>query len=451
MKTVTDKSLTGQLGANLIEAIVLKMGFVWRPTAIFDTGVDGEIEIRNTQSGQMTNFLLKVQSKAGGSYFKAETETSFEFLCTESDLEYWLKGNLPVLLIVSNPEVGEAFWIPIKEYSRQYPQTLLTRKIVFDKRSHRFDESCAENIKKLAVPQERGIYFPPRRRPEMLQSNLLPVTHYPEHIFSAQTNCRIAPEVWSVLAEKGLKTGGEWFLKDKKIFSFHNLHDSSLAQVCEKGTIEAIETKEYAFSVNEEMRRDFVRLLKQCLKEKCWGLHFRYNKEYDCFYFSPAKWQIKTRKPIKLPYKLFHKDSYSTIFHAYGHKTKADVVYYCRHLAFEAEFREFDEVWNCVLTPTYLFTHDGRKLSSKRDEYLSKIKRHENNSNVVRYVRCLGQFLAKKRDNEFFKDYELLQFGNPVEFESDYGIEEEDWLQHEERNLTIPEETKTDDFLLFDR
>ena len=63
-KKVTSQSIIGQQGANLIEQIVLKMGYVWRATSIFDVGIDGEIEIRDPMTGEMTNTIVKVQAKA---------------------------------------------------------------------------------------------------------------------------------------------------------------------------------------------------------------------------------------------------------------------------------------------------------------------------------------------------------------------------------------------------
>ena len=102
-KKITPQSIIGQRGANLIEQIVLKMGYVWRATSIFDVGIDGEIEIRDPMTGEMTNTIVKVQAKATTKPFQAETDNSFEYHCSPKDLDYWLQGNVPIILVVCRP------------------------------------------------------------------------------------------------------------------------------------------------------------------------------------------------------------------------------------------------------------------------------------------------------------------------------------------------------------
>jgi hypothetical protein len=46
------KQLLGGQGINLIERLANEMGFVWRPTATHDVGIDGEIEVRDPSSGR---------------------------------------------------------------------------------------------------------------------------------------------------------------------------------------------------------------------------------------------------------------------------------------------------------------------------------------------------------------------------------------------------------------
>ena len=108
-KRIHKSSIIGQEGVNLIEGVVLGMGFVWYPTGGLEAGIDGFIEIRDSATGEVTNSVAQVQSKAGPSFFHAETETSFEFRCDERDLDYWLQGNAPVILVVSRPQSNEAY------------------------------------------------------------------------------------------------------------------------------------------------------------------------------------------------------------------------------------------------------------------------------------------------------------------------------------------------------
>lgn len=115
-KRLTQAQILGQQGVNLIEERVLAMGFAWHPTnQALEVGIDGHIEIRDVQTGRMSGSFLYVQSKARTG-LERETDTSFEFTCTRDDLEYWLSGTAPVLLVISKPRERQAWWVSIKDY-----------------------------------------------------------------------------------------------------------------------------------------------------------------------------------------------------------------------------------------------------------------------------------------------------------------------------------------------
>ena len=61
MKKLSSQSLIGQQGVNLVERIVLEMKYAWRPTPVFDVGIDGEIEVCDPVTGEATNSYIKVQ------------------------------------------------------------------------------------------------------------------------------------------------------------------------------------------------------------------------------------------------------------------------------------------------------------------------------------------------------------------------------------------------------
>ena len=81
-KKIHDSSI-GQQGVNLIERVVLGMGFAWYPSGGVEAGIDGTIEIRDAVTGEATNSIIQVQSKATANPFQAETERTFEFRCAE--------------------------------------------------------------------------------------------------------------------------------------------------------------------------------------------------------------------------------------------------------------------------------------------------------------------------------------------------------------------------------
>jgi len=188
-KSIPRSFAIGQQGINLIEAVVLKMGFLWHPSGPVEAGIDGTIEICDPQTGAALNSIVQVQSKATSVSFPNETDTSFEWVCESKDIDYWLNGNAPVILIVSRPATGEAYWVPIKQYFAK-PETRSSRKIVFDKRTSKFNENSKLALIDLALPKDSGIYFSPLLRSEKLVSNLLAVRYFPERLYVAETDFR---------------------------------------------------------------------------------------------------------------------------------------------------------------------------------------------------------------------------------------------------------------------
>ena len=104
-KKIGKNDITGALGVNIIERRLLEMGYLWYPSGGVEAGIDGRLEIR-AESGEVTNLVISVQSKATDGLFQSETDTHFSFVCSERDLRYWLQGNLPVILVCSRPKTG---------------------------------------------------------------------------------------------------------------------------------------------------------------------------------------------------------------------------------------------------------------------------------------------------------------------------------------------------------
>src|SRR3954462_10152031 len=93
------------------------MQHLWQPTAGTDSGIDGQIELRDPATGTVRNVRLGVQSKATTKPWSGETEESFYFRATPDDVEYWLSSSQPVLVICSRPDTGEAYWRSVQEWA----------------------------------------------------------------------------------------------------------------------------------------------------------------------------------------------------------------------------------------------------------------------------------------------------------------------------------------------
>src|SRR5215213_116075 len=152
-KKIHQNSIIGQEGVNLVERLVLKMGFLWYATPGMEAGIDGVIESRDRITGAVYNKIIQVQSKATEKRFAGETAEKFHYTCDENDLRYWLEGNTPVILVVSRPHTDEAYWVSIKSYFKN-PEKRASRKVVFDKKRDRFDEHSAKALMDLTTLRE---------------------------------------------------------------------------------------------------------------------------------------------------------------------------------------------------------------------------------------------------------------------------------------------------------
>lgn len=426
-KKLATQSIVGQMGANFIERIVLQMRYAWRPMLIFDMGIDGEIEICDPVTGEATNAIVKVQVKTTTQPFQAETPDSFEYTCGQKDLDYWLRGNAPIILIVCRPDTAEAYWVSVKDYFKELA-TQKTHKIHFNKQRDRFDVSCAPVLKQLALPKDSGIYFAPLPKVEKLYSNLLKVASIAPRLWIAETDYREPKDVIAKFKSLGTRVGTEWILTNKRILTFHDLQEYPFNTICDLGTCEDFDTSEWANTDDEDKKREFVRLLNQCLRERTRLLGLRYNQEREYYYF-PATPKLRTRK---VRYQSIKNWVSREVFKQYSKKSDLNQRAYCRHSAFKGHFLRLDGEWYLEITPTYHFTTDGYKEDVFREERLKGIKRLERNPAVIGHLLMWAHYLQKPIGNMFSSEYPFLSFGGLATVDIDTGIADEIWYQAEE-------------------
>lgn len=150
-KKVIRQTLIGEAGIALIHTRVTEMGFLFHPRRV-DHGIDGHIDLVDPVSGEVLNLVLLVQSKASTLPFTAETDTSFRYTCDARDLNSWLRGNAPVILVLSHPEQHQAWWVDIREEFAE-TQSRASRIIKVDKRRQVFDASAAQELLRRAAPR----------------------------------------------------------------------------------------------------------------------------------------------------------------------------------------------------------------------------------------------------------------------------------------------------------
>src|SRR5439155_19789712 len=165
---------------NLIERRVLQMGSRWTASGPNEIGIDGYIELFDPNSRQALGVTLAVQSKVVSSISDAGKQT-FDYWCDASDVEYWLNGNTPVILVVSSPASNESYWISVKDYFKDWKPAEPAR-VTFVKGQDRFNPDSFRLLVAIATPKPR-LYLAPARHQETLHTNLLPLDACPARIF----------------------------------------------------------------------------------------------------------------------------------------------------------------------------------------------------------------------------------------------------------------------------
>ena len=424
-KRIPQTSFTGHKGILLIEGVLAEIGWLFTSTtAHTDGGVDGFIEIRQNDTGDLTNLILQVQSKATAKEWVAETDNSFEFRVSERDIAYWTQGNTPVILVVSRPDTDEAYWVSVKDYFSS-PATRKSKKVRFDKQRQRFDAKAASALFNIAAPVDSGLYSELLPKQETLQLGLLPVVKHAPHVYVANTDFKEGWEVAREFREAGVRPGEEWFLKEGKIFSLLDLRSPVWRDIVEQGTIEQFDANEWASTHDSNKRRDFVRLLNFALKNYLGARGiWRYapKKSAVVYYFAPGEDKIdrmQSWEGAKGEVPRF------VVKGIPAKKEPTRMVCY-RHLACKPRFDRFGDQWYLVIETTYHFTLDGHQPSGYREEYLSGIKRLEGNQAVTNNQRFWVDALT--RHDLFSRRSEMIEFGSPVKFEVDFGIPDEDWM-----------------------
>jgi hypothetical protein len=432
IKKISENDIVGELGINLIQKACLDMGFLWHPTGL-EAGIDGYIEIR-LDSGEVTNSIIQVQSKATDRPFEADTPSTFEFRCSAKDLDYWLAGNAPVILVRSRPRTNEAYWVSLKDYFSDLGRRK-SAKVIFDKVRDRFDDGAKAALHRLAIPADSGFYLGTRPKPEVVYTNLLELASFPKAYYVAATEYRTPGEIFATLRELTDNVHGEWILGGKMLTSFHDLSKRPWLEVCDRGSVEELETNEWAQTDDPVRQRQFVQLLNACLRAKLFKKGVKFSRESQCYYFRATQ-DLSERE---YAYQSRENRTSRSVFKGYPKKSDHTQMSYYRHSAFAGRFVRYGTVWYLQITPTYHFTRDGATLSRFAPDLLSGIKRLETNQAVHGQVVMWAHLLTER--SLFDTGPKFLDFSSLVDFSLDAGLDDDAWLKHEDTEKSVALQT----------
>jgi hypothetical protein len=411
-KRVTRQTLIGEGGVALISQRVNEMGYLYHDRRV-DHGIDGEIELVGP-NGEALNRVIMVQSKASNRRQHAyETADSFQWAASKADLDYWLSGNAPVIVVLSRPAEKAAWWFDVRaEFGT--PRRRAERTVIINKHMQSFDESAASALFHLGTPRDSGVFLASPPKKELLTSNLLPIESWPDTLFIAPTSVRTYGDGWERLKSTPGHADG-WILHDGMLVSFGDLRAAPLQGLCDGG-VERLDSYEWAFSDDEDTTHRFADLLRRTLASDR-RRDLQWHKTRDHLYFRATR-DLKPRREGRGGGRRGR-----TVFGPHYSKAEPERVSYYHHAALKPRFRRIGERWYCQLGVDYCFTRDGRNEVSFADGLLAGIKRMDRHPAVLGWTLMWERYLQ----GDLFSAESLLTFGALLTFEVDRGIDDAWW------------------------
>jgi nucleoside phosphorylase len=296
------------------------------------------------------------------------------------------------------------------------------------------EDSTAQLRRNIHLPPGAGAIAPLESKTERLTSNLLEVASYGPRLFLADTNLTRGEQVWDAFKQVDYHCPAEFLVHEKRILSFRNLAEYPWTRVCDRGTIEEFDTDEWARSDDPVRTAHFIELLTGALNERLWP-EVRLFRKLDIFAFAAT--QDLRAKAVR--YKNGNRTARRTVFQPYESVYGGQTYVYYRHAGVRAQFRRLAGQWYLEITPTYVFTKDGRLIHRRHERLLRGIKRLDRNRAVLAQLLLWAEHL---RGNIFTSGYPYQSFGAFLEGDLDVGILDQDWQARDDLATAEPAATK---------
>ena len=445
-KKATDQTLIGEQGVALIAGAVGQMGHLWHPTSGADSGIDGDIELRDPATGQVRNVRIAVQSKATERRWPAEDDDGFSFSPSYDDIEYWLSSNQPVIVVCSRPSDGEAYWRSVQEWAVD-PTRRAERTIRFDKHRDRFDKSARDLLFDLRATEHDRVEPPgPPPEPETALANFMPIRWQSDVVWSADVAGRDPASLLAAAREAGASHSGLAF-HDGRIWSLREPAEPFLAAIA------ATDPQVTPLAeLSESDDRSDLDLLRQLVRHDLIDRHdywLRWHAQKRCAYFRRRgdqeavafSWATRPGRTVVTP-------QYA--------KTGGHFTGY-RHDAARLHVRRVGGGLHLQLSPSYLFTWDGKQVSGHHDRALAGIKRKDRHASVSQMLRMWAHLFTDEATMAGLAHPFTL--GPLVEVEVPRGIPDRGWqevspddlgVDADDEFLPIDVEDEDDELRLFD-
>ncbi len=420
-KKIHDQTFIGEGGTAVVQKVLMEMRYGWLPTGRFDAGIDGYIELRDSQSKEMLGAHLGAQVKTRAK-FTAETDETFEFRCEQEDIDYWMRSNLPVLLICVRSESSDAWYVCATEYFSD-PDVRASRRLVFHKHEDRFDKSVASVLRDLALPPDAGVSPQGLTGPETLLTNLLPV-HHGQKIWRAPTTCSTTEQANAKYAEVDGPRASDYLLRDRCLYSLRDPRTCELRRICDAEKAEAFDAADWARSENADLQRRFAALLRRTLLQQL-KPRIQWSFEREVFYFA-----TRDMESVSMTGPTGRSRDVVAVkrFTGYDGQERIGNI---KHLAFKPRFVRFEGDWYLEVSPDWHYTWDGEREHRKAGQLRRGLKSMERNGAVTGHLRFWEHTLTRNLA-AFDGDEVPLRFG-PLRTERvAVGIDDKAWTRKTE-------------------
>lgn len=383
-KKADAQTITGESAIHLITAVVDAMGHLWHPTVGKDSGIDGEIELRDPGTREVRNVRIGVQSRGTEQRLTRETEHGFSYRPSAKDLAYWLSSNQPVLLVISRPSSGVLYWRSVQEWA-QNPIEKAKGYLRFDKERDRFDASAGPALFDLRATAEDRVEPPqPPHIGEETLINHMPVRFKAETLFSVAVRSGSPLEVLGPAWAKGLRHPGA--LRSCRYYSLRDFDGPFASAVGAddraEHPLEPVLSGEEP-DLSDVLKEVTIRILVDRVPE------LRWHAQKGLAYFRRAA----EHEPVT---RAWHPGQPRTVVDVkFSSEADRHFMRY-RHDAARLALRFLAGRWTLQINPTYLFTSDGHKLSGYHDKWLAGMKRLDRHVAVSSALRMWEHLLVEE-------------------------------------------------------
>jgi len=236
----------------------------------------------------------------------------------------------------------------------------------------------------------------------------------------------------------------DYVLYENKVLTFKDLHNplELLRNVIDLGTITPMSVEEF---INNNIDKENVikSLLKATLDQDLLqrGIEWVHNEKLFRFRMTsgapkPLKVHWKSKAGKGVIFGVISKSSESITSDEEGKERVQKAKHYVcfRHLAFNAEFKNFGDVWYMAIKPEWSFTSpkNGHTKSQFSDQYMTGIKKLERNGAVFQNFKFLSGYLSSISKGDFVTPafmIQILEF--PYSFETQPSIPDDVWKKSE--------------------